>query len=62
MNTSTKLLAHYGTVLSIARAFEVSRETARLWLRDGIPLRRAHQVEDLTGGKIKAAAILKEKV
>lgn len=52
---------HFGSVPVIAREFEVTRETVRLWLRDGIPLKRAHQVEERTAGKIKAAAILREK-
>ncbi len=59
MSPQQRLYAYYGgSKKSAAHAFAVHEETIRLWLKKGIPLERAHQVEKTTQGFVKAEEIL----
>lgn len=58
--TAKKLVEHYGSRQEAAEALEVTRETIRLWLRDGIPLERAIEIERTSKGLVTAEEILRE--
>lgn len=58
--TAQKLVEHFGGKAQTAKAMEVSGETVRLWLRDGLPLHRAIDFEEKSGGAVTAEEILKE--
>lgn len=55
-----KLIEHFGGRAETEEALDVSRETLRLWLRDGIPLERAVDIERDTDGAVTGEQILKE--
>ena len=55
-----KLLKRYGNKKAIAEAMNVHEETVRLWLRDGIPLSKAIDVERDSEGAVTAEEILRE--
>ena len=54
------LVKHYGGRQETADALDVTRETIRLWLRDGIPLERAIDIERASKGLVTAERILRE--
>lgn len=58
--TAQKLVDHFGGKAHTAEAMKVSGETVRLWLRDGLPLHRAIDFEQKSGGAVTAEEILKE--
>lgn len=60
INTAQKLVNHFGGKAETCKAMEVSGETVRLWLRDGLPLHRAIDFEQKSKGAITAEEILKE--
>jgi len=54
-----KLVAHFGDSRSeAARVMRKSTETIRLWLKDGIPMASAIEVETRSGGAVTAEEIL----
>ena len=59
-STAQKLVNHFGGKGQTAEAMNVSGETVRLWLRDGLPLHRAIDFEQRSGGAVTAEEILKE--
>lgn len=60
MSPQQRLYAYYGgSKKTAADKLDVSQETIRLWLRDGIPLHRALFVEEKTEGFVTADEILK---
>jgi hypothetical protein len=60
MSPQQRLYAYYGgSREAAADALGVSRETIRLWLRDGIPLKNAHRIEKKTQGFVTAEEILR---
>ena len=56
-----RLVDHYGGKQEAAKALEVNPETIRLWLRDGIPLAKAIEVERDSRGVVTAEEILRDK-
>lgn len=60
MRAAEKLIAHYGDKRAVASALDVHEETVRLWLRDGIPLAKAIDVETRSGGIVTAEEVLRE--
>lgn len=58
MNLAEKLVEHFGGRKPAAESLGVSGETIRLWLRDGIPLERAIDVERDTSGAVTAEQVL----
>lgn len=60
MKLAEKLVTHYGGRAQAAAAINVNKETIRLWLRDGIPLERALDVEEKSKGVVKAEEVLRE--
>lgn len=60
MSPQQRLYAYFGGRREdAARALGISRETFRLWLVNGIPLKRAWYVEQKTDGFVKAGDILR---
>lgn len=60
MTPQLRLFAYYGGSRKVAAdALKVTPETIRLWLRDGIPLKKAFYVEKKTEGFVTADEILK---
>lgn len=59
MKARDRLLKHYQTQTAIAEALGVSSATVSQWFSDDRPFPplRALQIEQLTGGKIKAAEL-----
>ena len=55
-----RLIAHFGDRHALAKAFDMTTEGIRLWGKDGIPLSRALDIEEATGGAIKAEEIISE--
>jgi hypothetical protein len=60
MKAAEKLIAHFGDKRAVATALDVHEETVRLWLRDGIPLGKAIEVETRSKGVVTAEEILEE--
>ena len=60
MRAAEKLVSHYGDKRAVADALDVHEETIRLWLRDGIPLAKAIDVETRSKGVVTAEEILRE--
>lgn len=60
MTCAKRLVEHFNGRKEAAEGMKVSAETIRLWLRDGIPLERAVDVENATGGIISGEDILRE--
>jgi hypothetical protein len=60
MTAAEKLAQHYGDRFKAAVALKMNKETFRLWLRDGIPLAKAVEVEKDSGGVVTAEEILQE--
>lgn len=60
MKAAEKLVKHYGDKRTTALALDVHEETLRLWLRDGIPLAKAIEVERRSSGIVTAEQILRE--
>lgn len=44
-----------GSQAALAKLCNVSRGAVHLWTKEGIPARRAIQIEELSGGKIRAS-------
>ena len=59
MTPEQKFLLIFGTKTGAAKAFGVTYETIRLWCHEGLPLRRAVEIERKTHGDITAEEILK---
>ena len=55
-----RLVLHYGGRQKAADALGVTGETIRLWRRDGIPVASALDVEQKSGGIVRAEEILAE--
>ena len=55
-----KLVKHFRSKKLAAEALNIHRETFRLWLRDGIPLAKALDVERNSGGAVKAEEVLRD--
>lgn len=53
-----RLVAHFNGKKETAEALQIHEETLRLWLRDGIPLARALDVERRCEGIVSADEIL----
>lgn len=61
MKTADKLVAHCdGDKKAAAAWLGIHEETLRLWLRDGIPLAKAIEVETRSNGVVKAEEVLRE--
>jgi hypothetical protein len=60
MRAAEKLIEHFGDKRAVAAALDVHEETVRLWLRDGIPLGKAIDVETRSKGIVTAEEILRE--
>jgi hypothetical protein len=60
MSCAQQLVDHFNGRRETADALDVSTETIRLWLRDGIPLEKALFVETHTRGAVRAEDILRE--
>ena len=58
--SARKLVHHFGGKRLTADALAIHEETLRLWLRDGIPLARAIEIERRTAGVVRAEDILRE--
>ena len=48
----------FGSNADVAKAFSVTREAVRLWLKNGIPPDRALEVEERSGGEVTAMEVL----
>jgi len=46
----------FGSKAELARALGIKRQAITSW-RDRVPLARQYQIEQLTGGKLKAPAV-----
>lgn len=55
-----RLVEHFGGRAEAARAMSRSTETIRLWLKNGIPVAQAIEVEQKSGGLLTAEAILED--
>ena len=60
MLATKKLIKHYGGKREVAQALHIHEETFRLWVRDGIPLGKAIDVEQKSEGTVTAEQILVE--
>jgi hypothetical protein len=60
MSCAEKLVAHFKGRKQAAEAMGRTTETIRLWLRDGIPLECALDVESATRKAVRAEDILHE--
>ncbi len=60
MRAAERLINHYGDKRAAATALGVHEETLRLWLRDGIPLAKAIDIETRSGGIVTAEQVLEE--
>ena len=60
LKAADRLVKHYGDKKATAKALSVHEETIRLWLRDGIPLAKAIEVETRSAGVVTAEEILRE--
>lgn len=60
MNLGERLEKHFGGRRPAAEAMDVSTETIRLWVINGIPLERALDVELKSEGIVKAEEVLRE--
>ena len=49
----------YGTHDKIASVFKMERTNVTAWKKNGIPINRALEVEEKTGGKITAMDVLR---
>jgi DNA-binding transcriptional regulator YdaS (Cro superfamily) len=50
-------LAHFKTQRAIAAAIGITEQSIGQWKKSGVvPIRRAHQLEELTKGKVKVDA------
>ena len=58
-NPANRLRQRFGSNADIAKLFSVTRESVRLWMKNGIPADRALEVEEVTHGDIPANDILK---
>lgn len=47
-NPALRLQKNLGSNAAIAEHFKISREAARLWMKNGVPTDRALEVEELT--------------
>lgn len=56
-----KLVAHFGSRPLAASALGVTPETIRLWLKRGIPLEKAIDVERKSKGIVTAEEILRDR-
>jgi DNA-binding transcriptional regulator YdaS (Cro superfamily) len=55
--TFASALAHFKTQRSIANALGIKEQAIGQWKKSGVvPIRRAHQLEELTKGKVKVDA------
>lgn len=55
---AARLVDHFKGRAETARQFNRSTEAIRLWLKDGIPLSQAIEVEEISGGVVTAEEIL----
>lgn len=55
-----RLIDHFGGRSQAARAMGRSTETIRLWLKNGIPVAQAIEVEQKSEGLVTAEAILED--
>lgn len=60
MKITDGLITHFKTKTRAAKELGISRETLRLWGKNGIPPVRALKIERLTRGKFTADAIIQE--
>ena len=57
--TIQQVIAFFGTQSELGRLLGVSQQSIRHWIGRGhIPLRRAVQIEEVSGGKIRLMDIL----
>ena len=57
--TIEQVIAFFGTQSELGRLLGVSQQSIRHWIGRGhIPLRRAVQIEEVSGGKIRLKDIL----
>lgn len=54
-----EVLRHYGSIINIAYAMQVSLPTVYGWKKNGIPYPRQCQIEIETKGKLKAKEVAK---
>lgn len=59
MTAFEKLITFYATHEAIAKAFKVKRQAITRWKKDGIPTKRAIEVERKTKGAISAMDVLR---
>lgn len=53
-----EIIKHFGGKAALAKALNVERSAVSWWLREGLPSRRAVQIERITGGMFKAIEIV----
>lgn len=61
MNAYQKLLDHYGSARAIREKYGVTRETVRLWKKNGLPPKLALRFELDTGGALTIREVLESK-
>jgi len=55
-----RAISYYGSQASLARAIGVSAMSVSLWLKNGLPVSRAIEIESATGGEITREELLPE--
>ena len=53
-----QIIEFFGSKAALARALGVEKPSVSYWLENGLPPRRAIEIERLTEGKIKAIDIM----
>lgn len=53
-----QIIEFFGSKAALARALGVEKPSVSHWLENGLPARRAIEIERLTEGKIKAVDIM----
>jgi hypothetical protein len=61
MTAYQKLLEHYGSARAIREKYGVTRETVRLWKKNGLPPKLALRFELDTGGALTIREVLESK-
>ena len=60
MDGLDKAVEHFGSQAKLAKALDLGPMAVSSWRKRGVPLRRAVQIEQLTGGVITAAELCPE--
>ena len=56
-----EILEYFGGVTNLSRVMGVRQPAVSQWIHNGIPAKRAIQIEEITKGKFKAVDIIGER-